>query len=270
MRTVLGIDAAWTLHNRSGVALVEEIAGGWRLTAVAASYGRFHGLASGPQIKAEEPKEAWPDPVALIETCRRLTGRSPDLVAVDMPLSLKPICGRRVSDRQLSKAYGAKKCATHSPSAVRPGKISDNLREAFEGCGYCLRTAPGPPETTMETPGLIEVYPHPALVELMNAPERLKYKAGKIANYWDELKPAQRREKLFGVWNSIVAALEIEIAEVVNKLPRPKEDDRSAALKSFEDALDAVICAWGAIQALRGRATAYGDDNSAIWIPWRN
>jgi len=38
-------------------------------------------------------------------------------------------------------------------------------------------------------------------------------------------------------------------------------------LKAYEDALDAIVCAWVAICALEGRAAPFGDDASAIWIP---
>jgi predicted RNase H-like nuclease len=122
----------------------------------------------------------------------------------------------------------------------------------------------------METPDLIEVYPHPALVELMDAPERLKYKVGKIASYWDEPDPARRKQNLFDVWDSIVEALEHEIVGVAARFQRPTRDDRGAALKSFDDALDAIICAWVGIRVLEGRAKAFGDSDSAIWIPFRN
>ena len=37
-------------------------------------------------------------------------------------------------------------------------------------------------------------------------------------------------------------------------------------MKAYEDTLDAVICAWVAGCALEGRAKAFGDENSAIWI----
>ena len=266
MRTVLGIDAAWTPHNPSGVALVEETASGWRLVAVSPSYGRFVALAGGPQFEPLVAKEARPDAAALLEACRRLTGRGPDLIAVDMPLSRLPITGRRASDTQVSQAYGARKCATHSPSALRPGKISDRLREDLERCGYSLWTVPAPPSKML---GLIEVYPHPALVELTGAPERLKYKAGKIGNYWRDLEAAERRERLFGIWDRIVSALEKEIHGVQGKLPNVAQGDRGAALKAFEDALDAVVCAWVGVCVLEGRAKAYGDADSAIWVPSR-
>jgi hypothetical protein len=41
-RAVLGIDAAWTLSQPSGVALVAETPNAWRLVAADASYQRFH------------------------------------------------------------------------------------------------------------------------------------------------------------------------------------------------------------------------------------
>jgi hypothetical protein len=120
-RAVLGIDAAWTGTQPSGVALVEETTQGWRLVAVETSYARFHALAGGPE--AGRPVGSRPVAKSLIETCERLTGRPPDVVAIDMPLSLTPIVKRRPSDLAVSRAYGAKKCATHSPSAERPGKV---------------------------------------------------------------------------------------------------------------------------------------------------
>jgi hypothetical protein len=42
--------------------------------------------------------------------------------------------------------------------------------------------------------------------------------------------------------------------------------DSGVERKSCEDALDAVVCAWGAMCALEGRAAPFGDESSAIWI----
>ena len=44
---VLGIDAAWTAHNPSGVALVQRAAEGWQCMALAPSYDAFLALAAG-------------------------------------------------------------------------------------------------------------------------------------------------------------------------------------------------------------------------------
>ncbi|HEY3720105.1 MAG TPA: DUF429 domain-containing protein [Roseiarcus sp.] len=269
MRTVLGIDAAWTGTQPSGVALAEETERGWRLMAVASSYARFEALAGlAPEAPAQRGMK--PDANALLATCRHLTGREPYLIAVDMPLSHLSIVGRRTSDRAVSVAYGAKKCATHSPSADRPGIISNELRLAFKACGYCLRTVPNPGEPSLVTPGLIEVYPHPALVELTSADERLRYKISKSSKYWPALKPVERREKLLLAWKGIAAALEQQIEGVLTCLPEIGETDSGAELKAYEDALDAVVCVWVGVCALEGLAEAFGDAESAIWIPARD
>jgi predicted RNase H-like nuclease len=269
MRTVLGIDAAWTATNPSGLALVEEVGAGWRLRAVEPSYGHFHASAPEPRLDIGRPIGSRPDVAALLATCRALTGQAPDLVAVDMPLSRRPIIGRRASDIAVSVAYGARKCATHSPSAERPGPISDALRADFAACAYPLWTAPAPSAPALATPGLIEVYPHPALVELTGASERLPYKISRIGKYWPDLKPPGRRERLLSQWRRIVAALEDQIEGVSKSLPEIAEGASGLAFKSYEDALDAIVCAWVGVCALEGVADAYGDVDSAIWIPSR-
>ncbi len=116
-------------------------------------------------------------------------------------------------------------------------------------------------------PSLIEVYPHPALVALANVAQRLPYKAAKVRRYWPEFKPEERRAALYGQWRSIVTLLEGEISGVAQALPELEPKTSGAAVKSYEDMLDAVVCAWVAICALNSRATPFGDQYSAIWIP---
>lgn len=179
-----------------------------------------------------------------------------------MPLALTPITGRRASDKTVSSVYGARKCATHSPSAERPGPISDKLRADFESLGYSLLTG------AVSTPGLAEVYPHPALVELAGASERLMYKASRARLYWPHLSPVQRRKQLIIVWAQIAALLEPQVRGVAKLLPQVTPYSPGIALKAYEDTLDAVICAWIGIRILEGRALAYGDADSAIWVPY--
>jgi predicted RNase H-like nuclease len=144
----------------------------------------------------------------LLASASRLCGGSVELVAIDMPLARLPIVGRRASDNAVSKAYGGRKCGTHTPNALRPGRISDYVRESFELAGYIL-------QTDVERPaGLIEVYPHPALVELAGTSIRLPYKVAKVRTYWPSANPAERRVRLFQQWSGIVALLEEEIAGV--------------------------------------------------------
>jgi predicted RNase H-like nuclease len=260
-RAVLGIDAAWTASQPSGVAVVSEISSGWHLVAAEPSYQRF--LARAYSLPPEErPTGSASKPEELLSSAVKLCGRPVDLVAIDMPLALTPILGRRASDDAVSKAYGARKCGTHTPSQNRPGRVSDNLRSAFEAAGYPLLTR------RVRPPGVIEVYPHPALVELAEAPERLRYKASKVGSYWPSDTPERRRDLLYWEWRGIVALLEGEIGGVAAGLPIPSPRAGGLERKAYEDTLDAVVCCWVAVCALEGRAVPFGDDSSAIWIPW--
>lgn len=241
MRAVLGIDAAWTKTHPSGHALVAGDSGGWRLI--------------------DARSGSLPEVAALLDTASMLCGCKVDLVAVDMPLAHSPIIGRRFSDDLVSIAYGSRKCGTYTPSALRPGALSDALTGSFRRAGYPLLTE------TIAAPGLIEVYPHPALVELMGASERLPYKASKVGTYWPSVTSSERRTRLYRQWKEIAASLDREIAGVAAALPQLGLEARGVEMKAYEDKLDAIICAWVGICALEGRAIPYGNDNAAIWIP---
>lgn len=244
-RAVLGIDAAWTARHPSGVALVVETAGQWRLAALAPSYAAF----------CLSPDDS------LVAATRRHVGLSPAVVAVDMPLSRQPIVGRRPADDAVSRAFGRFKCGTHSPTPERPGDVGHRLGVALarEGCPLAtLKLTP---------PCAIEVYPHPALIRLTGASVRLPYKCGRSAQYWPETPLAERQRRLRAVWAEIIAALEGRIAGVSAALPLPPPTVRGAALKAFEDQLDAVVCAHIGIEALCGRAQPYGDADAAVWVP---
>jgi len=259
-RAVLGIDAAWTVKEPSGVAAAVETASGWRLAAVAASYDEFIARANGVEPGGERPRGSKPSAADLLDAARRICGARIDLVAIDMPMARHPIVGRRPCDKAISSNYGAKRAATHSPSAERPGKISDPLRAGFEDSGYPL-CASAPAK------GLIEVYPHAALIEFLEAGYRLEYKVGKIATYWRNDSPDARHRKLREVWARIVEGLERRVEGVKAALPPPAPEIRGWRLKAYEDKLDAVVCAAVAIAGLNGKAKAFGDENAATWVP---
>jgi predicted RNase H-like nuclease len=261
MRAVLGIDAAWTLTQPSGVALATELSDGWRVIAAASSYQRFHALADPGLLREPRPTGSLPDAAKLIASASVLCDAPINLVAIDMPLAHTPIVGRRVSDRAVSRAYGGRKCGTHTPNALRPGRLSDGLRQSFERAGYPLLT------NMMAPVGLIEVYPHPALVELAGASIRLPYKASQVRSYWPVATPTERRVLLYRQWSEIVTRLEGQVAGVVAALPNLEINASGRDVKAYEDALDAIICAWVAICGLEGRAAPFGDENSSIWIP---
>jgi predicted RNase H-like nuclease len=261
MQAVLGIDAAWTAHQPSGVALVTKDPGRWRVVAAAPSYRHFIAMSDQNPVLPVRPSGSLPEATALLAAASSLCGRAVDLVAADIPMARSSIVGRRYSDDQVSRAYGNRKCGTYTPSASRPGSLSGALTGDFTRAGYPLLTE------TITPPGLIEVYPHPALVELTGALERLPYKASKVGIYWPLITPLERRRRLYRKWTDIAASLEGEIAGVTAALPQLGLDARAVEMKAYEDMLDAIICAWVGICALEGRATPYGNDDAAIWIP---
>jgi predicted RNase H-like nuclease len=261
MRAVLGIDAAWTATQPSGIAVAVESADGWRLIGVADSYQRFHDWADGRILDGQRPIGSLPDAPILLAAASKLCGKSIDLAGIDMPLAHTPIVGRRFCDNEVSRAYGGRKCGTHSPNAIRPGRISDDLKTGFQRAGYPLLT------NTVASPGIIEVYPHPALVELAGASMRLPYKASRVRSYWPWATPSERRLRLYERWCEIVTLLDAQIGGVAAALPGLALDATIVELKAYEDSLDAVVCAWVAICALEGKARPFGDENSAIWIP---
>ncbi|MFN4231171.1 DUF429 domain-containing protein [Parvibaculum sp.] len=261
MRAVLGIDAAWTLTQPSGVALATNRGGRWCLTTAVPSYQSFLALADR-SLKAEpRPSGSAIDVPALLAAAETLAGSSVDLIAVDMPLAHSSIVGRRTSDNIISRIYGGRKCSTHSPSSLRPGRVSDELRKGFARSGYPLQTI------RIDGPGLIEVYPHPALVELTDAPERLPYKVSKAGKYWKSATPMQRRTNLVAQWDKIAVALDEELSGVSAAFPNLGPSASGWSMKALEDMLDAVVCAWVGICAIEGRAAPFGDEDSAIWVP---
>ncbi|MBY5422319.1 hypothetical protein [Rhizobium leguminosarum] len=74
----------------------------------------------------------------MLAAAHEKLGEKVDVVAIDMPLSLSPIIGRRVSDNMISFEYGPRHASTHTPSVTRPGRLSDDLRISFDAAGYPL------------------------------------------------------------------------------------------------------------------------------------
>ena len=181
MPALLGIDAAWTLQKPSGVSLLSgDERNGWYCVGLAPSYQAFVDLAAGTPVDwGARPIGGSVDVERLLAAARELAANSVEVVAIDMPLSALPITGRRAADDCISRRFGGRGASAHSPSAERPGPLSDVLRADLAAHGFPLATAGGP----SRTPALIEVYPHVSLLDLTGADYRLPYKAGKSNKY---------------------------------------------------------------------------------------
>lgn len=266
MHAILAIDAAWTLTEPSGVALVCSNGTGWHCVAVAPSYDTFVALSLGTNVNWAQTTFGGspPDATAILAAAQRILGRGVDLITIDMPLATVPIVGRRAADDAISTQFGGRWCSAHTPSASRPGILSDTLTTEFGAAGYCLATS-----TISEpvTPCLIEVYPHPALLSLMKRAQRVPYKVSKSRRYWPEFTVRQRIAALVKEFKDIRDALTDMFGPVAVPLPQTGDVESLSFLKRYEDALDALVCAWVGVQFLLGRSVPLGDKTAAIWCP---
>lgn len=269
MTSILALDPAWTDHEPSGVALLQELNGCWNCTGLAPSYEQFVGLAQGAPVDwMETPPSGQPDVDALIMAAQRLLGGSSlDLVTIDMPVSLDTIVGRRAADNEVSRMFGGKGCGTHSPNLTRPGPIGQRLTDRFADLGYPVATTD---TGAGHTPVLLEVYPHPALLTLLDRPYRVPYKISRARRYRKVNETlTQRRSVVIDEWRTICTRLSEIIGAIDLPIPPSEVSDSLASqqLKRYEDALDALICGWVGIRYLAGRGISYGDSAAAIWIP---
>jgi len=263
---VLGIDAAWTVHQPSGIALVQNTATGWSCLGVAPSYEAFIAQASGqPWDHEQKAMGSRPNPAALLQACQQLAGAEVSCVSVDMPLATTPITSRRAADTAISSRFGPKGCAVHSPSAERPGAIADHLRADFAALGYPLHTN----GDEQSAPALIECYPHVALLALLTRDYRMPYKVSRSGQYWraEKLTRSERIERLLEQFQAIKAGLDEHITGIPEFIPEPSEVATLASLKPVEDMLDGLICTWIGIEHLEGRTVGLGDHTAAIWVP---
>lgn len=266
---ILGIDAAWTAHQPSGVALLRVRKNAKpELIALGRSYDEF--LAGGSSAKIDwrtRVRGCLPPIGALLSHCQKLTGALPQIAALDIPLAREPLNGRRPCDNAVTSAYVSRGAGTHTPSALRPGPISKSLFQQLRKAGYEWHTQ-GKARGAARV--FIETYPHPAIIELMQLHMRLAYKTSRVSQYWPEANSRIRWQRLCKNLDALRLALTDEIASIENLIPSAQavhQNGNKARLKHLEDALDAVVCAWIGYQFWRGKALAYGNNEATIWLP---
>jgi predicted RNase H-like nuclease len=263
--SILAIDAAWTASEPSAVALLQQLDNHWHCRALAPSYAQFISLSNDlPVDWSKKTTGQVPDMAQLLNAAINISGQKPAIITVDMPVSNVLITGYRAAERAIAKAFSKKGCAAHAPSATRPGKISEAYTKRLEQHGFELGVV-GTEAGTVNR--LLEVYPHPALLRLMNAEYRLEYKAGKTSRYWPELSISERKQKLYYIYKNILAVLGQVIQDIDLDISESLIQQPFSHFKRYEDAIDALVCGWVGMQYLAGKASAHGDDSGAIWVP---
>lgn len=243
-KTVLGWDAAWTPHG----------SGAWCVLRSAEVEGQLNELM------------VWEHtPGTQGETFNRLNQLlkefSPDMIAIDMPISKKAVTGYREADRATTRAFSRYGCPVHSPTPERPGTWGEACMKVLFNKGYEIDTG-----KMVKRKAVAEVYPHTALLEILRLSYRLPYKITRHRQLWPEVTSQKSKQKCCEQQQKILNRLGQEIDLNHWETPFPPLQPLSG-LKAFEDRIDALICGWVGFQVLQRKFLAYGDDSSAIWNP---
>jgi len=175
-----------------------------------------------------------------------LPNSEPGLVAVDAPTLIPNATGTRLPDRLTHKYFGKYHAGCYPANLNRPfadRTVSFGL--SLEQAGFSHA-----PTIVPQVPGRyqIEVFPHPAQVNLFGLDRILKYKKGNLDDR--RLALGQLRHYILETLPSLEPALQPpELPEI---------PQGGAALKNLEDMLDSLICAyvgcywwyWGAAKNL--------------------
>jgi len=183
-------------------------------------------------------------------------------VAIDAPLIINNASGQRICETGIGKTYGSRHASCHtSNTKLYPDAKSVYLSQQLLDMGF---------EHLKGERWQIECYPHPAIIEMFGLAERLKYKKGRV----QEKREGQKvlANFLLRLNESDELALNCQ-GEFMKILDASYIDSIGGqALKSNEDALDAVVCLYIAgLFSKNSNGEVFGDSDSGyIWIPQSN
>ena len=176
----------------------------------------------------------------------------PAIIAVDAPTIIANLTGMREADKLTHKHFGRYHAGCYPANLSRPfAQKTVEFGLSLEARGFVH--AP-----IIETQKLgryqIEVFPHPATINLFKLDRIIKYKKGKLAERQQELS------KLCQYIVDILPSLEpsLNLSFGTGKMPvssgtgilpvsssnLPKIPTSVATLKALEDQLDALLCAY--------------------------
>lgn len=175
----------------------------------------------------------------IVDFVERASGSGPALVAIDAPLIVPNETGTRPCDRELSRVYRRAHAQAYPANRRRLGPVVRGEALVSE---LALRGFVHSPKVEEKKPvrQVVEVFPHPAMVELFGLPHILQYKArpGRSLPFrWEELRRYQ--ELLDSLKNREPAMDASPILSQVDPWGKAGK-----ALKALEDLLDAVFCAY--------------------------
>lgn len=213
--TFIGVDLAWRETNGSGVAALRGDRRGARLIDVA--------LVSSTEIHAYIKRHATEFTV----------------VAIDAPLIIRNKTAQRPCESLISQRYASRHAGCHTSNlSLYPKNAAGRLaKDLAKHLGF--RHAPAIAQA-QSARVMLEVYPHPAVVELFRLPHIIKYKKGKVVQRRHGQQELQRRIGELSHFSPPLNAT----PKLCEFLEIKTESLRGANLKRNEDQLDAIVCAY--------------------------
>ncbi|MEM6614186.1 MAG: DUF429 domain-containing protein [Cyanobacteria bacterium P01_C01_bin.72] len=162
---------------------------------------------------------------------------SPALIAVDAPTIITNSTGMRLPDKLAHKHFGRYHAGCY------PANLSMQFAPRTTGFSQSLLTQGFQHALTIEPQQLgryqIEVFPHPATINLFGLEKILKYKKGRLAERQSEL--VKLRDYITDILPQLEPALSLASEA---QIPAIASKQTGKALKAIEDRLDSLICAY--------------------------
>jgi predicted RNase H-like nuclease len=219
----IGLDLAWSARNNSAAVALEAD------TAPARWVGHCERLGADAQVTA---------------FIREAVGAGPALLAIDAPLIVPNQEGARPVDRQITRLFGRYGAGCYPAYRNRPGGCTrgEQIQAALTAHGFVEDPYV---RQQVATRTVFEVYPHPAMLALFHVQRTFKYKARPNRSV------DSRRRELARLRTYLIG---LEGHEPAMISPHAVADRdlgalRGAALKRYEDLLDAAVCAYIAYYA---------------------
>lgn len=227
----LGVDLAWGPRNRTGLAVLDD--GG--------------SLVDLTEARTDDDILSWLGPY---------TG-GPCLVALDAPIVVNNRTGRRRCEAELGHVYARYRAGAHPTNTSRP-ELAHGTRALRLARALGLDIDPRSPAERRA----IEVYPHPATIALFGLSRAIRYKH-KRGRDLDLLRSESLR-----LMHLIERLERADPPLLVDDHPgwqavrrTVTASTRKVDLKTVEDVIDAVLCAYIGLYAVRRTelTTVFGD-----------
>jgi predicted RNase H-like nuclease len=219
----LGVDLAWSPRNTSaGAALCWD----------------------GDSANLVAWRDDLTDDADVVAWAIAQAGEAGTLVAIDAPLIVPNETGTRPCDREITRQFGRYHAGTHPANRRNLGRYEglrgERLVDLLEQRGFAHVHRI---ERRGEVRGVMEVYPHPAMINLFGLDRILKYKARSGRGYEKRWAEFRRYQTYLRALSDSEPSVRLP-SEITN---RQVESLRGRALKRYEDLLDAVFCAYIAL-----------------------